>query len=273
MPAPRSILLHIDSSRRSPARVKIARKLAEDFDAEVTAQPCMLTTLARYPMALEGAAAATELLLALDQDNLDRARAAFVQAAGGSPRLRWAEPLAQGPWDFATRALYSDLMILGQRMPEDQDSGALPADFLPSVLAQSGRPALILPYAGDFTTVGRSMLVAWKETREAARAVSSALPWLQRARQVHVIGYGGGAQESLRGLQGYLKTHGVAAIAHHGGPEEEDIGNLLLSRAADVGADLLVMGCYGHSRAREWVMGGATRTVLQTMTVPVLMAH
>lgn len=141
------------------------------------------------------------------------------------------------------------------------------------MLLQSGRPALILPHAGEFAAVGRTVLVAWKESREAARAVSSALPWLRRARQVHVISYGEAAAESLQKLAGYLKIHGVTADAHKGGPEEDDIGNLLLSRAADVGADLLVMGCYGHSRAREWVMGGATRTLLQTMTIPVWMSH
>jgi nucleotide-binding universal stress UspA family protein len=273
MQTPRSILLQIDSTPQSASRIRVARQIAEDFDAEVTAQPCMLTALARYPYAMAGAAVAAELLLALDQEYLDKTRAAFVQAAGGSPRLRWAEPLAEGPWGFAGQALYADLMILGQRMAEAPDSGALPADFLPGVLAQSGRPALILPYAGEFATLGRTVLVAWKESREAARAVSSALPWLRRAHQVHVIGYGEAAQESLRKLEGYLKTHGVTAVTHKGGPEEDDIGNLLLSRAADVDADLLVMGCYGHSRAREWVMGGATRTILQTMTIPVWMSH
>lgn len=273
MHTPRSILLHVDSSERSSVRVAVARQLAEDFDAEVVAQPCMLSALARHPQAVGGAAAAVELLLALDKEGLDKAHAAFLKAAAGSPRLLWAAPLAEGPWGFARRALYADLMILGQREEEDLLSGELPADFLPRVLVESGRPALILPYAGKIGTIGRTVLVAWKETREAARAVSCALPWLKRAGQVHVIGSGEGMDESLRSLQRYLTTQGVAATTHAGGPEEGDVGNTLLSRAADLGADLLVMGSYGHSRAREWVLGGATRTILRTMTLPVLMSH
>lgn len=273
MQTPRSILLHIDSSARSAARTALARQLAEDFDAKVVAQPCMLTSLARYPYAVDGAAAAVELLMSLDKEGLDSAHATFLQAAAGSPRLQWAEPLADGPWGFARRALYADLMILGQREEDDPSSAEVPADFLPSVLVESGRPALILPYAGETRSVGRTVLVAWKETREAARAVSAALPWLRRAAQVHVVAYGDGIDDSLRALERYLAAQGVSAALHTGGVEEGDMGNALLSRAADLGADLLVMGSYGHSRAREWVLGGATRTILQTMTLPVLMAH
>lgn len=273
MQTPRSILLHIDGSARSMVRTAVARQLADDFEADVAAQPCMLSFLARYPAAVGGATAAVELLMSLDKEGLDSAHAHFVRAAAGSPRLRWAEPLADGPWGFARRALYADLVILGQRQEDDPANGELPADFLPRVLVESGRPALILPYAGRFDTVGRCVLVAWKETREAARAVSAALPWLRRAAQVHVLAHGDGIDGSLRALERYLGTHGVSAMVHAGGEEERDMGNTLLSRAADLGADLLVMGAYGHSRAREWVLGGATRTILQTMTLPVLMAH
>jgi nucleotide-binding universal stress UspA family protein len=273
MQALRSILLHIDSSERSVLRTVVARQLSETLDAEVIAQPSMLTSLVRYPYAVEGAAAAVELLMSLDKEALDRAHASFVEAAAGSPRLHWAEPLADGPWGFARRALYADLLILGQRQEDDPADSEVPADFVPNVLAQSGRPALILPYAGRVDTVGRTVLVAWKETREAARAVSCALPLLSRAAQVHVVAHGEGVDEALRSLERYLGAHGVRATLHAGGAEEPDMGNALLSRAADLSADLLVMGAYGHSRAREWILGGATRTILQTMTLPVLMAH
>ena len=74
-------------------------------------------------------------------------------------------------------------------------------------------------------------------------------------------------------LDGYLRLHGVAAQWHHRGEEPAELGELLLSQAFDLGADLLVMGCYGHGRAREWMLGGVSRTVLRSMTLPVLMAH
>lgn len=273
MQTPKSILLHLDSSARTAERVKAARRLADDFEAEVIGQPCLLTALVRYPFAMEGAVAAMALMQEQDKDALARIHSSFLQAAGGSTRLQWAEPLAQGPWGFARRSLYADLMVLGQRNAADPAAVELPSDFLPSVLIESARPALILPYAGTFGSIGQSVLVAWKETREAARAVSAALPWLQRANEVHVVSYGEDAGMSLDSLQRYLKAQGVSATSHNGGPEQGDAGNHLLSMATDVGADLLVMGCYGHGRAREWVMGGVTRTVLGSMTLPVLMSH
>lgn len=171
------------------------------------------------------------------------------------------------------RALYADLLVLGQRDPDDPAASELPPDFVPQVLVGSGRPALVVPCAGPFATVGRRVLIAWKETREAARAVTAALPWLVRAASVHAIACGPDADEALRRLRTYLSAQGVALETQRHEPGETDAGEKLLSAAVDMGADLLVMGCYGHSRAREWVLGGATRSVLRSMTLPVLMSH
>jgi len=274
MPTPRSILLHLDGSARATERIKLARQLAETFDAQVTARPCTLSALMRYPFAIEAAAEAVAIMQEIDKAARDKMHATFMAHSAGSQRLHWAEPESDGPWGFARRALYADLMILGQRDRNDPMDGELPGDFLPSVLVQSGRPALVLPYAGPIGPVGRNVLVAWKETREAARAVTAALPWLRTAVRVHAVAYGNDAEGSLLRLQDCLRAQGIAnATLHPGGNKDDDAGNKLLSFAADLGADLLVMGCYGHSRAREWVLGGATLSILQWMTLPVLMSH
>ena len=274
MQTPKSILLHLDGSARTVERIKLARELAETFEAEVTAQPCTLSALMRYPYAIEAAAEAVAIMQEIDKDARDRMHATFMEHGAGSPRLHWTEAESDGPWSFGRRALYADLLILGQRDRNDPMDGELPGDFLPSVLVQSGRPALVLPYAGPIGPIGRNVLVAWKETREAARAVTAALPWLRTAARVHAVSYGEDAEGALQRLQEYLRAQGVAnATLHPGGNKEDDAGNKLLSFAADLSADLLVMGCYGHSRAREWVMGGATLSILQWMTLPVLMSH
>ena len=274
MPTPKSILLHLDSSTRTAGRIRLARQLAETFDAEVTGQPCTLSALMRYPFALEGAAEAISIMQEIDKAARDGIHAIFKANSAGSQRMHWAEPASDAPWNFARRALYADLMILGQRDRNDPMDGELPGDFLASLLVESGRPALVLPYAGTLSTIGRNVLVAWKETREAAHAVSAALPWLRKAGRVHAVSYGDGAESALGSLQDYLRAHGIADVTlHPGGAEEGDAGNKLLSFAADLGADLLVMGCYGHSRAREWILGGATLSILQSMTLPVLMSH
>ncbi len=277
MQAPKSILLHLDSSARTVERIRLARQLAETFDAEVTGQPCTLSALMRYPFAIEAAAEAVAIMQEIDKAARDKMHEVFMAGSAGSQRLHWAEPESDAPWGFARRALYADLMILGQRNRRDPMDGELPGDFLASLLVQSGRPALVLPYTGQVglqAPLGRTVLVAWKETREAARAVSAALPWLRTAAHVHAVSWGEEAEPSLHGLKRYLRAQGIQEITlHPGGAEHGDAGNKLLSFAADLSADLLVMGCYGHSRAREWVLGGATQSILEEMTLPVLMSH
>jgi nucleotide-binding universal stress UspA family protein len=148
-------------------------------------------------------------------------------------------------------------------------------DFNESVLLSCGKPALVIPSIYKAEPIGRTVLVAWKPTRESARALSAALPFLQRAQQVHLALWSEPEGDETPGpdVEASLRRHGVTAIVHRDVARNRDVGELLLSRAADLGADLLVMGCYGRSRAREWALGGASRSVLQTMTVPVLMAH
>jgi nucleotide-binding universal stress UspA family protein len=167
--------------------------------------------------------------------------------------------------------------VLGQT----DTSEVLPAmmsDFPEYVVLYSGRPVLIVPYAGNFTHVGRKVLVAWDGSQEASRAVDGALPFLREAAEVKVVVFNAERQVNMHGDQPgadialYLARHGVTVDVMQE-TTEQDSGNALLSLAADTTADLLVMGCYAHSRFRELLLGGASRTVLASMTLPVLMAH
>ena len=138
---------------------------------------------------------------------------------------------------------------------------------------------LVVPYAFERRPVGRRVLVAWNASREAARAVSDALPLLKRAGQVDVVAFEPGKSGAAHGEEPgadialYLARHGVKVTVSRVDAPDLDVGNQLLSRAFDLSADLIVMGAWGHSRLRELVLGGVTRTVLESMTVPVLMAH
>jgi nucleotide-binding universal stress UspA family protein len=117
------------------------------------------------------------------------------------------------------------------------------------------------------------VMVAWKATRESARALSAAMPLLQSAQSVRVALDGDTTPLHRDLLLAHLHRHGIQATTHELSSSPSSAGEAILSMAADGGADLIVMGCYGHSRAREFVLGGASRTVLESMTVPVLMAH
>jgi nucleotide-binding universal stress UspA family protein len=190
--------------------------------------------------------------------------------------LGWSAAAGDPAHAFARAATCVDLVVLGQADPDGTLRSDVPADFVPSVVIGCGRPALVLPHRHAGGDIGRVVLLAWKPTREAAHALAGALPLLQAADKVHVAMWdeADATQAANRAdLKNYLRLHGIAADVHDYGPESRDVGEYLLSLAADVGADLLVMGCYGHGRMREWVLGGATRSVLRTMTVPVLMAH
>jgi nucleotide-binding universal stress UspA family protein len=136
---------------------------------------------------------------------------------------------------------------------------------------------LIVPAVGRFERVGRRVLVAWNASREAARALGDALPLLVDAQAVTVLSIGSTAtiDNEHRGadVTRRLARHGITATAAASIAKDADVGDVLLSRAADHGADLIVMGAYGHSRTREWLLGGAARHLLRHMTVPVLMAH
>jgi nucleotide-binding universal stress UspA family protein len=188
-------------------------------------------------------------------------------------RMAEGEPSEVG----VLHAHYADLAITGQIDPGKAPPGGWAR--LPEQLAlASGRPALIIPYAGRFDTVGKRVLVAWSRTRESARAINDALPILERASHVTVLSINPRRGEDANDLPGadiaqHLARHGVKAEAASTVAEDVDVGNTLLSRAADLGADLIVMGCYGHSRMRELILGGATREILRHMTVPVMMSH
>ncbi len=170
-----------------------------------------------------------------------------------------------------------DLTIAGQRPPNSQSNGA--SRFRPEdIVVAAGRPVLIVPYAGAFEMVGKRILIAWDGTREATRALHDALP-LFTDPEATVVFVGSHERDleqhrpALDRVVDHLHHHGVAAR-----PEETlrgglAVSDILLSRAADLGADLIVSGGYHHSQLREALLGGVSRELLAHMTVPVLMSH
>ncbi len=274
--AMKSILVHIDASPRCAVRLGIAQALGGQHGAVVTGLYGVLPSLIAMPLAAaEGMVTAAALLAELDSEQRARARALF-ESASSQRSMSWVDGGESPYWRLMQHAPYADLLVLGQTDAGDALTGALPPELVPTAISDSGRPTLIVPFAGAFEAGASRVLIAWKPTREAARALSAALPWLRLASQVHVATRPEEAQagfDHTAALRHWLQVQGVEADPqlHSLGPG--DIGESLLSLAADTSADLLVMGCYGHSRSREWVLGGASRSVLRSMTLPVLMAH
>ncbi len=169
-------------------------------------------------------------------------------------------------------ARYYDLTIIEQPGPDREKGGPV---LLEALLFGSGRPLLIVPYIQRAPMKLDNVIVAWDESATAAKAVGAAMPLLMRAKSIEVVGVTSGAEgERERGerLAKVLAGHGMQTKSRMLG-DVGSVSDTILSHAADNGADLIVMGGYGHSRMRELILGGATRGILQSMTVPVLMMH
>lgn len=170
----------------------------------------------------------------------------------------------------------ADLVIYGQSSPDYR----LPTGFRPEdVIVGCGRPVLVVPFVGAFAALGCSVLVAWDGSREAARALHDALPLIDKAEAVTVMSVEtseedlADAQPSLDRVVGHLQRHGITARSEGLVGGDVPTADLLLSRAADLGADLIVAGAYHHSQFREALLGGVSRELLDHMTIPVLMSH
>jgi nucleotide-binding universal stress UspA family protein len=178
---------------------------------------------------------------------------------------------------LASQAMYADLVIVSQRDPADA-SAAVDAAVPEYVAMHAPCPVLVMPCASKSAPVFDRVLVAWNASPEASRAVRGALPFLVQAKDVVIAIVERNDRGRVRGPEGgadiarFLERHGVKAGVRHESTDG-DVAERLLALADECGAGLLVMGCYGHARFREMLLGGVSRTILQRMTLPVLLSH
>jgi nucleotide-binding universal stress UspA family protein len=277
----------LDGSARSDVVLGVAVDLARRHDAHLTGF-CPLETLlsANLSFVLGGYPALASLQGAATQ--MESAALARAETFEASFRAALSRNKLHGDWQVGRgavaqavghRAHTADLLVLGQA---DPDHPLPPAGrtLVEDALMNAGRPLLLVPFAGRFDTIGTNVLIGWSGTRESARAVHDALLLIDTAATVTVLtaerGRPGVEPGEVPGAEiaQHLARHGLKATAARTATDGT-IGDAdaLLSYASDIGADLLVVGGYGHSRAREMVLGGVTRALLQHMTLPVLMSH
>jgi nucleotide-binding universal stress UspA family protein len=273
----KTLLVHVDNGKRSAVRLDIACRLAKLSDAHLIGLHALtVVKLPSYAM-VEGGVQVREFHERMLSESAVAAEAMFKQAvkATGVEKVEWRKSRRDAVESVPVHGRYADVLVIGQ--PNETDASGVEPDFAERLLLSAGRPALVIPYAGDFPAVGTRVLVAWNASREATRALTDAIPILREAKQVDVIAFNpkdaphGEVPGADIGL--YLARHGIKVSVSQQTADDVDVGNQLLSRAADLDSDLIVMGAYGHSRMKELILGGATRTVLNSMTVPVLMSH
>lgn len=276
----KTLTVHLDTSACANARLSLALKLARTYGARLDGLFATFEPSPREFYVMAGTA-----------DYYDAHRKLRAEQRAAIERLFHAElarAQVEGAWvttegnpitAVTQRSRTVDLTIVGQTDLDDAE--AYVADhFAETVVLGAGGPVLVVPCTGHVVPVGKRVLVAWNGSREAARAVHDAIPFITRAAHVTIAAASstftsGASQASCTALAAMLARHGATTvdIARFDRSAPETTGEALLSHAADGGFDLLVMGAYGHARLQEMVLGGATRTVLATMTLPVLMSH
>ncbi|WP_061159835.1 universal stress protein [Caballeronia temeraria] len=276
----RTILVHLDTSARAHPRLETALQLAKQFDAYVIGLYAVFEPNARAFNVMAGSAGYYDEYAAMRRERanaLERLFHAELNRAGVSGE--WLAPGGGADRAVPHHARCADLVIVGQDDPGDAES-FIGEGFREHLILSAGRPVLLVPYTGSFAAVGQFPMIAWDGGREAARAVHDALPLLKAAGRATIVtldvhaGDARGERSAGGDIAACIARHGVEVEIVPGvAGTEASAGDVLLSRAADLGADLVVMGGYGHARLRELVLGGATRTFLESMTVPVLMSH
>lgn len=273
-----SILVPIDEHPAAAGSIEAAIRLAGALGAHLEGL-AIIPPLA-VPLRLRPRQSAAALMKKEYERDKVEARAAIrrFEAQAKKAGVGSAEGIAveaEAEAILAMRARTADLVVLPQ--PGKDDMGVLGGHAVEVALLAVGRPVLVVPEKGLPAGFPKKVLVAWNGSREAARALSDAVPLLARAKSVIVFTAGPAGDEgplhSATAAVRYLARHGIAAEPLHVAASDDRVGEAILARAKKAGADLIVMGAYGRPRFAELVLGGATRAILRNAGVAVLMSH
>jgi nucleotide-binding universal stress UspA family protein len=279
----KTVLVHLNDERRLPGVMAVACAIAKAHGSRLIGL-AVVPPIIIVPGAEGMAGSVIDDHRATYREQIARMRVAFddqTKKAGIDAEWRELDSQEVNPFGDAAgvvvaQARCADLVIASQANPEWYLSGYLDADE--ALVLDSGRPVLLVPKSARPEHVGKRVLVAWDGRREATRAVFDAMPLLEAA-DTAVIAWANPPEEGEGGeplgedLVRTLQRHDVSCDVVKTIDSDANIGAALLRAVADRNCDLLVMGCYGHSRLREFVFGGASRHILQNMPVPVLMSH
>lgn len=273
------IAVHLDRDEDCARRVEAAAQLAAVHKAELIGVYASYFPLAFYDE-VGTPNEVYSLLRTRSSEEESRVRTLFHEVAqSAGVTARWKAPEGESDQLLAMYARYCDLLVMSQVNPEQSNSQRF-ANLAEAVMMSAGRPVLMIPYSGRTSPIGNRILFCWDFRREAARAFIDAHPLLQECKELVILTVDGPSETvpssaidpqeftSYCKLRGYPLTREVSRVSQGIG-----IGSAILNAATDHSSDLIVMGAYGHSRFKEWVMGGASRRLLETMTIPVLFSH
>ncbi len=276
----KNILLHLDHSSGCENRLQVAFALAKNYDAVITG----LFVVPDYvvPSYVE-AQISVDLITDVTEKALARAREKLssYQQMADEAGVKLEAHVLEGQVIPILRehSKYSDLLLLGQDQPDDPDNASY--GLADALLFEGACACVMVPHSGKLAAPGRRVLLTWNASRESARALREAMPILVRAEEVVVLSSepDDADAEIARGhphadeLARFLESHGIQSISSGIADMDVSTSDAILGQAAEMNADLIIMGAYGHARLREIILGGVTRDLLKQSTVPLFLAH
>ncbi|MEQ1670902.1 MAG: universal stress protein [Hyphomicrobium sp.] len=280
----KTILVNLNHEARAAELIAAAATVARNNEAHVIGLYVMPPLFMPSDVILPMGSEFYEQQISEHRAQAERIKSVFDRLTRGEPFVaEWRvygearsayQSIADG---VVAQSRAAELVIVSQA--SDGIAPPMLTDIPERVAIESGRPVLVIPVSWRPGAFGANIAVAWNDSREAARATFDALPFLRLAKTVRLIS--AGDEKDADGATALLGADVAATLARHGLSIEvaniadtaRSAGPALLARAVSDGSDLLVMGAYGHSRMREFILGGATRDILKAMTVPVLMSH
>ncbi len=279
----KDVLVHLDGSPQDEERLQYAEAIASASQAHVTG--LFTNPLPDMPMVapMDAGAGVAEILVTLEDearrngDAVQRRLAERFARLGVPNEIRRIEEVPGGlPDRAAAEARWTDLFVTS-RPYGDEGTGQW-IDLFDAVLFEGGRSILVVPPNRSPSDAIRRVLVCWRDTREAARAVAEASPIIAKAARTAVLVVDpeparDGQSEPAADIAKHLDRLGTSVEVSIAESRGRDVSDVILEQARRMSADLIVMGGYGHSRAREWMLGGTTREMLSSCEFPILMAH
>lgn len=279
----KTIMVYADLDKAGAARLAAACALAARFDAHLVGLHVVRMPMVPAYVAIEAPAAFAQAQSDLWRERGEQAIARFDEACAAAGVASTEHRVIQDRFgdllgEAVRAARAADVIVAPQPDPDDGDPAL--QHMAEKLVMDSGRPVLIAPYAEAPRTIATRPVVMWNGSRECARATFEALPILRAAEEVFVLTVDpdtspetGDGPLPGADIAAALARHDVRVSTRNEFGRSGDVGELMLNFVADVGADLIVMGAYGHPRLQEMLFGGATRTILRAMTAPVLAAH
>jgi len=276
----KTILVYVDETAATAHRIEVAANLARKFESHLVGTA--ITGLSAYMFPVSGIGAGMPPIVF----PIDELRAAAAQVLDRFDQLASSAGLSsfersmvddEAGFGISLRARYSDVVVIGQ-CRSDAFTPGIRSDLAEHVVLNGMRPVLVVPHSSSVVDIGRIVTIGWNGSAEAVRAITSAIPLLKRAQRVDLVVFNAEEDIELHGddpgadMGLYLARHGIRVKVSATAAGRDD-GDAILTFAADTGADLIVMGAYGHSRFQEFLLGGMTRTALASSPVALWMSH